>query len=1118
MKAFILAALVICAGSLFAVQTEVVDGVEWSFTVSNGQATIERSAYPNPVPAIPVTTSGDLTIPSTLGGCPVTSLGNSAFNGCSALTSVVIPEGVTSIGWGAFSGCSSLTSVVIPEGVTVIDHYAFSECSALTSVVIPEGVTSIGYCAFAGCSALTSVVIPEGVTSIGGNAFSGCSALTSVVIPEGVTSIGSAAFYGCSSLTSAVIPEGVTSIGWRAFFGCRSLTSVVIPEGVTSIGSGAFSGCSALTSVVIPEGVTSIGGYAFEGCSSLTSVVIPEGLTSIESAAFRSCSSLTSVVIPEGVTSIGSSTFSGCSSLTSVVIPEGVTSIGDAAFYECSSLTSVVIPEGVTSIGGDAFEGCSSLTSVVIPEGVTSIGGYAFRDCSSLTSVVIPESVTTIGDAAFYGCSSLTSVVIPEGVTSIGGYAFSGCRSLTSVVIPEGVTSIEGGAFYNCSSLTSVVIPEGVTSIEGGAFYGCRSLTSVVFPESLTAIGSYAFRDCSSLTSLQLQGPPPEGASGLAQYQDAIIYFPQKYGAAWEQVLEKAHKTRFTVADVLVINRAKVDVRAEMATPETMKVSYTVTSDLPSVKVRAVAFKDGVRSFANIVPVRTGEGVPLGESVKTNVEHTFVWEVASDWKTDLDKVAVEILVQGETGTLLPQEQITIPATETHKAMTITRNALAEPWLFDALVWCVAEGDEQLQIADGVVSVGGVAVANGNKLIGTDTTAATALLNYLYGKMGHKVLAGEELAYAKTMTRLDFASEGLRQVSVKIDEGESATEWTRGLAPAAALAAQGREQSSAAQVRVRQVDSLGNTLAGEASVRTGEAFTSVEAPERAGQRFTHWEVSPVQPGFVNRDAWGRALDAVTVTPKDAEVKLMAVYANAVADADGDGVADAEECYWYGVDDQDEASDTDGDGYTFAEELQAGMNPLFPNRLVLGGVATGDGPTLETNQQGSIPVFAETQFSPADENLLRDLLADRLDGVREIRAEGTNEAILAGLDLGIVPATTSEDGTLTARFEMPTLRIVAFDPQTGTARVRVIPAAGATLARPLDTGVLQVRAAERLGEAMAPLEAGVDATGYLDAATLGEAGLTFRLGRNLFIKVVAERPVTQTNANPDKEQQP
>ena len=193
-----------------------------------------------------------------------------------------------------------------------------------------------------------------------------------------------------------------------------------------------------------------------------------------------------------------------------------------------------------------------------------------------------------------------------------------------------------------------------------------------------------------------------------------------------------------------------------------------------------------MRSFANIVPVRTGEGVPRGESVSTNEEHTFVWDVASDWATDLDKVAVEILVQ--EGTLLPQELITIPATKTHKAMTITRNALAEPWLFDALVWCFAEGDQRLSVNDGVVTVDGTEIARGNNLPATSGwltgvsgddrywyVKATALLNYLYSKMGYKVLAGEDLEYAEYTTRLNFAdgvnsnSPALRQVSVKIEE-------------------------------------------------------------------------------------------------------------------------------------------------------------------------------------------------------------------------------------------------------------------------------------------------------------------------------------------------------------
>ena len=349
-----------------------------------------------------------------------------------------------------------IVNAVVTSGVTSIGESAFSGCSSLTGITIPEGVTSIGYWAFEDCSSLSSITIPEGVTSIGSAAFDGCSSLTSVKIPEGVTSIGNEAFRGCSSLSSITIPGGVTSIGDWAFSGCGSLTNVRIPEGVTSIGDCAFFDCSSLTGVRIPEGVTSIGVYAFSGCSSLTSIMIPEGVTNIWYWTFSGCSSLTSIMIPEGVTSIGHEAFSGCSSLTSVRIPESVTSIGSEAFSGCSSLTSITIPGGVTSIGSEAFSGCSSLTGITISEGMTSIGEYAFSGCSGLTSVRIPEGVTSIGSGALYGCSSLNNVRIPEGVTSIGEYAFEDCSSLSSVIIPVSVTRIGKDAFLYCFKLKDI--------------------------------------------------------------------------------------------------------------------------------------------------------------------------------------------------------------------------------------------------------------------------------------------------------------------------------------------------------------------------------------------------------------------------------------------------------------------------------------------------------------------------------------------------------------------------------------------------------------------------------------------------------------------------------------
>lgn len=160
-------------------------------------------------------------------------------------------------------------------------------------------------------------------------------------------------------------------------------------------------------------------------------------------------------------------------------------------------------------------------------------------------------------------------------------------------------------------------------------------------------------------------------------------------------------------------------------------------------------------------------------------------------------------------------------------------------------------------------------------------------------------------------------------------------------------------ASAAEVTVQQVDSLGNTLAEAAYVPTDEVFTSVSAPTQAGYRFAYWTISPDLATFANRDRWGRALDAVAFIPKDSVTTLTAVYLPTSLDEDKDGMADGEELYWYGSLAYGPESDTDGDGYTFAQELQFGLNPLFKDGLTLGGIAWGDSSTFVYNPNGYSP---------------------------------------------------------------------------------------------------------------------------------------------------------------------
>ena len=328
-----------------------------------------------------------------------------------------------------------LTSATIPASVTYngttysvtsIGDHAFQSCTGLTSVTIPNSVTSIEGSAFEGCTGLISISIPNSVTSIGSSAFSGCTGLTSITIPNSVTSIGSSAFSGCTGLTSATIENGVTYIGSYTFSGCTGLTSITIPNSVTSIGSSAFSGCTGLISVTIPNSVTGIGENTFSDCTGLTAITIGNSITSIERSAFNGCTSLTSVVWNA----------KSCKDFYENRVPfydfrTQITSflLGDSVEYfpayickGMEKLTSITIPNSVTTIGKYAFNGCSNLETVVFGENVQDIGDRAFSGCQNIYEMTVratkvpnvtAESASSDYYGTFRGVSKLAELHVP---------------------------------------------------------------------------------------------------------------------------------------------------------------------------------------------------------------------------------------------------------------------------------------------------------------------------------------------------------------------------------------------------------------------------------------------------------------------------------------------------------------------------------------------------------------------------------------------------------------------------------------------------------------------------------------------------------------------------------
>ena len=194
-----------------------------------------------------------------------------------SLKNLVIGNSVTSIGISAFDGCSGLTEVIW-NARNVQDFQdnssrPFSGCDRLTDFVFGEEVEHIPDYLCYQLTSLNTIVIPNSVTSIGTNAFSFCSGLKTVTIPNSVTNIGSSAFEDCTELTEIAIPNAVTTIEGYAFTRCTGLKTVTIGNSVTTIKSFTFSWCTQMESVTIGEKVESIEDFAFSHCDNLTAVI-----------------------------------------------------------------------------------------------------------------------------------------------------------------------------------------------------------------------------------------------------------------------------------------------------------------------------------------------------------------------------------------------------------------------------------------------------------------------------------------------------------------------------------------------------------------------------------------------------------------------------------------------------------------------------------------------------------------------------------------------------------------------------------------------------------------------------------------------------------------------------
>ena len=496
---------------------------------------------------------GNLLLPKTIGGKPVSAIGAGAFEGLDNLDTIRIPEGVKKISDGAFRNCRYLTEVEFPQTLQHIGCDAFAD-TALIHAVLPEGIVSIGDRAFRHCKKLIYLSVPQSAETLGSGMIEGCDALVAVLGHEGsaaeeMAETVQAAFarcdqtpqvFGCGAyialdlgnLTCVILSYSETGESKDGTEEKVTIPKTLEGRTVVGIAAGAFESLEEIDCLQIPPSVTGIGKDAFVKAFE---VVIPDSLMLTGVNPFAgdelfigsdgaSLDETDCVLYTEGdgwlrfenglLIDNSGRLIDAANASGDVLIPESVTSIGDGAFMNCSELSSVAMPAGVTSIGVKAFAGCESLKHISLPEGLKSIEDMAFYGCTMLERLEIPESVTNVGRNPFVGVSGLQCASAHAKLRIIDGLLIDNAErrvvyaapELERITVPDGIAYIGDYAFAECSDLAQAALPRSLTHIGDGAFFWDMNLESIELPEKVEFIGCSAFDSCHQMSSLTICG------------------------------------------------------------------------------------------------------------------------------------------------------------------------------------------------------------------------------------------------------------------------------------------------------------------------------------------------------------------------------------------------------------------------------------------------------------------------------------------------------------------------------------------------------------------------------------------------------------------------------------
>jgi probable HAF family extracellular repeat protein len=434
------------------------------YTTTNGTITI--TGYTGP--------GGDVTMPDTICGLPVTSIGDGAFANCTNLTSVTIPDSVTSIGQYAFCGCSSLASVTIPDSVTLIDGWTFDGCSSLTSVMIPDSVTNIGLGDFVNCTSLRHITIPNSVTSIDNAAFNGCTNLAAVYFQGNAPTLLGRGWFNADPCVVYYLP-GTT--GWGATFGgCPTALWIPgLPQVSTLPATAVSTNSATLNGTVNPNGWPSTAWFQWGTTTS-----------------YGNLNSVTDLGSGTNALSL-SAALAGLTPNVTYHFRVAATNDNGLAYGSDQSFTTLGLPQVSTLPATAVSTNSATLKGTVNPNGWPTTAWFQWGTTTSYGNLTLATDLSSATTALplYAPLAGLTPGVTYHfriAATNDYGLAYGSDQSFTTLAPSPQVSTLPATAVStNSATLNGTVNPNGWPT---AAWFQWGTTTSYGNLTSVTNLGS----------------------------------------------------------------------------------------------------------------------------------------------------------------------------------------------------------------------------------------------------------------------------------------------------------------------------------------------------------------------------------------------------------------------------------------------------------------------------------------------------------------------------------------------------------------------------------------------------------------------------------------------------